>query len=290
MMAILIGLPGWNMPDRLEPGCYDVAMGAWEPHEENGGDSLFLALPSRVQVVEASDSGGTLIVPEAALPSVHTYMSWNAAPDTTVVLSFSTGEVGVAATVSPLGEGWRGTAESVWDTHRPGQTASIALTNVPCGTEPKVRRSEQRYVPEALLLESGLELKLGQSYDPPESWVGRPDRFTRYSRGPETVSGIGEADRLRMSPTFSGSHLRVVSAEFSVVGFGELRTRLHDWLGTPSDAEPLSATASGEYESVAWRNRERSLVLMRSRTPEGEWAVQVLFTAWRLEFLSGGAS
>ena len=158
-------------------GCYDVTEGEWVVEQtvpgedmglvpsELGYDSVDYQIPPRIQFAGPSDrrfSATDVVVPEGALPTPHRYPTGEIIGDS-LVLVFSTGHVGVRATLARSGTGWAGTART-WVDHTPQQVSArpVELTQVPCDSPPPVSSDVMPPVPRTVELESGLAITLGE--------------------------------------------------------------------------------------------------------------------------------
>ena len=148
-------------------GCYDlVASGEWglvrsNPHSPDtqraaeilAGDSTFYQMPSRIQLagppIDTMRFRGRweITVPEEALPSVHSRMSYDVRNDTLLLL-FTTGYVGLAAhlTVSDASK-WSGTVTTFDDYTGLEWSRRVQLTPIACDSPPLVPSSAMRPVP-----------------------------------------------------------------------------------------------------------------------------------------------
>ena len=142
-------------PDTELTGCYDVTEGEWVVEEtvpgqaaalapnELGYDSVYYQIPPRIQFGGPSDrqpSAREIVVPAGALPTPHRYTGAEIIGDS-LILAFSTGHVGVRATLERSGTGWAGTARTRVD-HTPQQVNArpVELVQVPCDSPPPVSR------------------------------------------------------------------------------------------------------------------------------------------------------
>lgn len=101
-------------------GCYDVTHGGSVTVPSDGGSGF--EIPSRIQFSGPAfddPSATRIVVPEGALPSVHGFTGARIVGDS-LHMSFSTGYIGVRATLGPSGDGWVGTARN-WSHYQPPQ-------------------------------------------------------------------------------------------------------------------------------------------------------------------------
>ena len=160
-------------------GCYDVsAAGEWRlvesslgsPYSERAsevlaGDSVFYEMPPRIRLAGAlADAPSTweIVVPEGALPTRHSFMSYGVRNDT-LALWFSTGYAGVIADLGFTDEAeWTGLART-WDDYTGLQwSRRTDLAPVPCDSPPPVPSSVMRPVPRAVQLVGGATIALGE--------------------------------------------------------------------------------------------------------------------------------
>ena len=151
-------------------GCYDViTSGEWglfrsnprSPYTQRAAeiladDSMFYQMPSRIQLAgPPSDTmrfrgRWEITVPEEALPSVHSRMSYDVQNDTLLLL-FTTGYAGLGAylTVSDDAK-WSGTATTFDDYTDLEWSRRVQLTPIACGSPPLVPSSVMRPVPRSV--------------------------------------------------------------------------------------------------------------------------------------------
>lgn len=177
-------------------GCYDVSTaGEWQlvesslasPYSERAseilaGDSVFYELPPRIRLAAPLAGAGSaweIVVPEGALPTRHSFMSYGVRNDT-LALWFSTGYAGVIADLGVTDEArWTGLTRT-WDDYTGLQwSRRIDFVPVPCDSPPPVPSSVMRPVPRAVQLVGGATIALGEPL--PESLETSPRRLGSLS-------------------------------------------------------------------------------------------------------------
>lgn len=143
-------------------GCYDVTEGEWVVEQtypgedaypvpsEYGYDSVDYQIPPRIRFAGPSDrqpSATRIVVPAGALPTPHRHTFGETVGDS-LILHFSTGHVGVRATLARSGTGWSGTARTFVD-HTPQQVNArpVELIRMPCDSPPPVSSDVMRAIP-----------------------------------------------------------------------------------------------------------------------------------------------
>lgn len=197
LAALLLASGAWSASTSAQLteadllGCYDVSTaGEWRlvessrgsPYSERAseilaGDSAFYEMPPRLRLAGAladAPSAWEIVVPEGALPTRHSFMSYGVRNDT-LALWFSTGYAGVIADLGVADEtGWTGRART-WDDYTGLQwSRRIDLAPAPCDSPPPVPSSAMRPVPRAVRLVGGATIALGEPL--PESLETSPRR------------------------------------------------------------------------------------------------------------------
>ena len=244
-------------------GCYDVTEGEWmveqthpgeDPYpipSEYGQDSVDYQIPPRIQFAGPSDrqpSATQVVVPEGALPTPHRYAGGEIIGDS-LVLVFSTGHVGVRATLERSGTGWSGTSRT-WVDHTPQQVNArpVELTRVPCDSSPPVSSDIMRAIPRTVELESGLAITLGEPLFAQLETVGpEPDSVQRVSvrlpiRIVDRTRGLfGTTDDISVGLTRDGL-VRSIRLWYSgAEDHATLEARLRSWYAEPG-VEPARNT------------------------------------------------
>lgn len=175
-------------------GCYDITapdlltddlIGSGFPDE----------IPRRIEFAgrfrgwDASDTLSTeIVVPEGALPSVHTFMAGQIVGDSLQV-GFSTGYGGVSAVLGWTGDRWIGSAQTFVDVGPPFEfdAGPIELTPVSCDSPPPVPVDAMLPITRSVELEGGLVLTLGEPL--PEALGTTSERFT-YNKVTGRTAGL----------------------------------------------------------------------------------------------------
>jgi hypothetical protein len=113
---------------------------------------------------DASDTLRTeIVVPEGALPSVHSIMAGQIVGDSLHV-GFSTGYVGVSAVLGWTGDRWVGSAQTSVDVGPPFEfdAGPIEITPVSCDSPPPVPVDVMLPIARSVELEGGLVITLGE--------------------------------------------------------------------------------------------------------------------------------
>ena len=251
-------------------GCYDIT--AREPDSADGprleigsGSGSEGAIPPRIEFAGpfrgfGPDTSRTqIVVPEGALPSVHS-MTWGQIVGDSLNLVFSTRYGGVKATLGWTGDRWVGAARTFRDFGPPFEfdAGSIELVPVSCDSPPPVSIDPMLPITRSVELEGGLAITLGEPL--PEALETTPARRN-------TVIVIG-----RTTGLFAGAE----SVEAEVGG----RRVTHIWLyyadpGVHSSLENRFRDAYGVPEQMGGQtavflNRITSLSLTRLRNGEAQ--------------------
>ena len=155
-------------------GCYDITAGvpdsAEGPRLKIGlGSGYDSEVPPRIEFAgqfpgfaEGDTLGTQIVVPEGALPSVHSLM-WGEVVGDSLELVFSTGFGGVRATLSWTGDHWAGSARLRSDvTPHESDAGPIELAPVSCDSPPPVSSDAMLPITRFVELEGGLVISLGE--------------------------------------------------------------------------------------------------------------------------------
>ena len=262
-------------------GCYDVTEGEWVVEEtvpgeelglvpsELGYDSVDYQIPPRIQFAGPSDrrfSATDVVVPEGALPTPHRYTTGEIIGDS-LVLVFSTGHVGVLASLARSGTGWSGTART-WVDHSPRQVNArpVELTQVPCDSPPPVSSDVMPPVPRTVELESGLAITLGEPLPASlETVAPEPDSVQRVSvrlaiRIADRTRGLfGTTDDISVDLTRDGLVRTIRLWYVGAEDHATLEARLRSWYTEPG-VQPLGITGA----NLMYMNRTTLLLLAAS--------------------------
>ena len=130
-------LPQQGVVQRVQ-GCWALTRGPWWPPLPIGEDSIFSALPRRIELQNRRGTGvfekeGWLVRPASGQPSsVHTYSYFAPLGQDTVEIVWTTGFSGLTMRLGVTRDTLRGVAETFWDFPRPTQTTKVVLTRVQC--------------------------------------------------------------------------------------------------------------------------------------------------------------
>lgn len=143
--------------------CYDAEFGPWRPVPSESevrsmplptesGDSLVYSFPPRVRL----NAGGTIVVPEGALPTMHSRTRW-ALVDSVMEFSLSMDHyAGLYGEMVRTAQGWTGTAKTT--SHLIGlqrYEQSLVLSRVDCDSPPPVPASADVDLPLQVVLDDG---------------------------------------------------------------------------------------------------------------------------------------
>lgn len=256
-----------NTPARVLGGCYDVTHGGTVTVPSDGGSGF--EVPPRIEFSGTAfhDSSDTRIVaPEGALPSIHGLTGARIVGDS-LHMDFSTGYIGVRATLGPSGDGWVGTARN-WVHSRPPhigfEPRPIELTAVPCDSPPPVSIDVMRQLGRSVTFVDGRTITVGE---PAPEWLesildedgdgeltgvgplqgifGTPERITVSVR--RRYGGIVTWVRLFYSPETDT--------------FERLEERLRETYGAPDGRQDRDPRV------VRYQNRITGLALMLLQDP-----------------------
>jgi hypothetical protein len=281
LFILVLGFPSSAMgQSNLEgvAGCYDVILGDWTPPFALGGDSLYLAPPSRVVLDTAFNAPGLvgdrriLSVAPGALPSVHRFSGWELTQDS-VHLIWTNGFSGFKAGTTRAPGGFRGDAQSYWDVvSRQVQTASIFLEKVDCKTRPTLTREDQRSVRTSISIGDGSALTLREPFSPGANWQAN-STGRAFTLSDATVLGFGRAREVEARVSEDGT-IRSVYIRFpSDFPYEETVDGLTSEMGFPVSREDRSLVGGRRRMSAHWANRTESLWLRKSETSDGDWQI-----------------
>ena len=183
--AVLASVPlsAQERPAELS-GCYDIAADSLEVGSGSGYES---ELPPRIEFTgpyrgfgEPDTSRTQIVVPEGALPSVHS-LTWGQIVGDSLNLVFSTGFGGVKAMLGWAGDRWVGGARTFRDFGPPFEfdAGSIELVPANCDTPPPVSVDAMLPVARSVELEGRLVITLGEPL--PAALGTTPKRFANKS-------------------------------------------------------------------------------------------------------------
>lgn len=254
-------------PDTVLGGCYNVTHDGTVTVPSDGGSGF--EIPPRIQFsgpAFQNPSATRIVVPEGALRSGHGFASARIIGDS-LHMDFSTGYIGVRATLGPSGEGWVGTARN-WSHYRPPHISfeprPIELTLVPCDSPPPVSIDVMRQLGRSVTFADGRTITVGE---PAPEWLesiidedgdgeltgvgplqgifGTPERITVSVR--RRYGGIVTWVRLFYSPETDT--------------FERLEERLRETFGAPDGRQDRDPRV------VRYQNRLFSLALMLLQDP-----------------------
>ncbi len=248
-------------------GCYDVTHGGSATVPGDGGSGF--EIPPRIQFSGTAfhDSSATrIVVPEGALPSVHGFTSARIIGDS-LHMSFSTGYIGVRATLGPSGEGWVGTARN-WSHYRPAgivfQPRPMELAPVSCDSPPPVSIDVMRPLGRSVTFADGRTITVGE---PAPEWlepiIDEDGNGELAGAGPmQGIFGTPERITVSVRRRYGGIVTRVrLFYSPETVAFERLAERLRDAYGEPDGRQDEGTRV------VRYRNRITDLALMLLRYP-----------------------
>ena len=120
-------------PDLL--GCYAVSLGSWKPDIPLGGDTIYLVLPSRIELTDRAAQVGGWQIRQLMQPNERLrFASWAVEGDE-VRLWWSNGFSGARVVLTRRGNLLAGEAETYWDFQRETQRATVDAEPVECAAE-----------------------------------------------------------------------------------------------------------------------------------------------------------
>ncbi len=265
-------------------GCYDIAVGAWyvakeaepdwpdwtkgRPLPDQSGDSAVYELPPRIEFAGPFRGFGGLgdrvawrtqiVVPEGALPSAHSLMYGEDVGDS-LRLVFSTGYVGVRATLGRSGGRWAGIG-STFEDLLPHEVYArpVELIPVSCDSPPPVSIDAMLPITRSVELEGGLAITLGEPL--PEALETTPARRNIVRVTGRTTGLFAGAGSVEVVVGERGvTHIWLYYADPGV--HSSLESRLRDAYGVP---EHMGG------QTAAFLNRITSLSLARLRNGEAQ--------------------
>ena len=199
----LMAVNGWGrVNDAQSPqehptqltGCHDITARDLLT-DDKVGTGFEDEIPRRIEFAGpargwgAGDTSRTeIVVPEGALPSVHTMMSGEIVGDSLNVV-FSTGYGGVSAVLGWTGGRWVGSAQTFVDYGPPFEfdAGPIEITPVSCDSPPPVPVDVMLPITRTVELEGGLVITLGEPL--PEALGTTPERFA-YNKVTGRTTGL----------------------------------------------------------------------------------------------------
>ncbi len=274
-------------PGDLAAACYDLSLGPWGPVPLRGGDTIYIAPPSRVRfdTVRAERRRGDFMLSTApgALPSVHRYAYWlPAATEDSVELVWSTGFSGLRMTIGGTREELRGQASAFWDFPRQPLIADAVARRVSCDAPAHPSAAEQRLVLRAVPLEGGDSVAVGMPLAAirplADSLRGHTFRMRRAAAG-----AFAGATTVDVSVNRRDTVWRVMVDYPADTAFESLVARLSGPLGPPVSSDTLRLPASGEAVRLwaMWSNRTTQLAVHGRPMLGGSWRTSVIITDYR---------
>ncbi len=237
-------------------GCYDVTSGGLTTVPAQGGSGF--EIPPRIQFSGRgfhNASATRIVVPEGALPSIHGFTSAWVSGDS-LRMSFSTGYIGVGATLGPSGDGWVGTARA-WSHYRPPQVKfepwPVELAPVPCDSPPPVSIDVMRPLGRSVTFADGRIITVGEQVPEwLETIIDEDGNGELTGVGPmQGIFGIPERITVSVRRNYGGLVTRV-RLWYPETAFGTLEERLRDEYGAPEGTD---------VGVVRYENRITALVL-----------------------------
>ena len=236
-------------------GCYDITAKDLLT-DDLVGSGLEHEIPRRIEFAgpvrgwDASDTLRTeIVVPEGALPSVHTSMSGEIIGDSLNV-GFSTGHGGVTAVLGWTGDRWVGTAHTFVDYGPPFRhdAGPIELTPVGCDSPPPVSIDAMLPITRSVELEGGLAITLGEPL--PEALGKTPERFTYNNVTGRTTGLFAGTDSIAVGVVerWGVTQIRLHYADPGA--YSNVETRLRRAYGVPGENELGYARFSNPITSL----------------------------------------
>ena len=258
-------------------GCYDVTVGDWyvlkeaEPDwpewakvrtlPDQSVDSVFSEIPPRIQFAGPfRDSGEPgdrfarrtrIVVPEGALPSIHTLMAGEMVGDS-LKLVFSTGHGGLRVMLERSGNRWAGIGYTFEDIE-PVEVYARPIELIPAGCDSPPPASIDAMVPivRSVKLEGGLAITLGEPL--PEALETTPAHGNIVKVTGRTAGLFAGTDSIEAAVGRQGvTHIWLYYSDPGV--YSNLESRFRGAYGVP---EQMGG------QTVAFQNRITSLSLTR---------------------------
>ena len=267
-----------EVSSQLDPGeflgCFDVSIGDWTPARDWGGDSLYLAPPSRIRLDTIPRTGPfsrglmALRVPAGALPSIHRIMGWSVERDH-IEFVWTNGFSGFTVLAEPDSTGLSGVARSFWDFNRARQTASFLARRVSCEAPPVFSAEDQRPIFDSITLGDGQVLRLNEHFGPGQEWTpGFADRV--YERDGMEVEGMGATLSVQARTNRLGILHSIyidLPNDFDLEAY---ISRTSEDLGPPVTNRHRDRQDGRRSANVVWSNRSIRLAVNVSETRAGE--------------------
>ena len=255
-------------------GCYDVSTaGEWRllesslgsPYSERAsevlaGDSVFYEMPPRIRLAGSragAPSAWEIVVPEGALPTRHSFMSYGVRNDT-LALWFSTGYAGLIADLGRTDEAeeWTGLART-WDDYTGLQwSRRIDLAPAPCDSPPPVPSSVMRTLPRAVQLVGGATIALGEPL--PGSLETMPRRSGALTVIGRTEGLFGTTDSIAVAVDEARGRIGRIQLIYLDPDMSSvIEARLTEAFGPPTGGGGMDPAA------IEWRNRVARVWLSR---------------------------
>ena len=223
------------------------------------GDSVFSEIPPRIQFAGPfRDPGGLrfarrtqIVVPEGALPSIHSLMYGEMIGDS-LRLVFSTGHGGLRATLERSGDRWAGIG-STFEDLEPLEVHARPIELIPasCESPPPVSIDAMVPIVRSVELEGGVAITLGEPL--PEALETTPVRGNIVRVTGRSAGLFAGADSIEAEVGRRGvTHIWLYYSDPGA--HSNLESSLRDAYGVP---EQMGG------QTVAFQNRITSLALMR---------------------------
>ena len=254
LAAVLATIPltAQERPTELT-GCYDIAADSLKVGRGSGYDS---EVPPRIEFAgqfpgfgDGDTLGTQIVVPEGALPSVHSLM-WGEIVGDSLRLVFSTGFGGVRATLGWTGDHWAGSARFRSDVYpHESDAGAIELTPVSCDSAPPVSSDAMLPITRSVELEGGLVITLGEPL--PEALETTPARGTTLTVSGRTTGLFAGADSVVVAAAEQRGVRTVFLYYTDTDALSELETRFRSAYGDPeTDPDPRSRTFRNPITSL----------------------------------------
>lgn len=238
--------------------CYDAEYGPWRPvpsevevrsmpFPSESGDSLVYSFPPRVRL----DAGGTIAVPDGALPTMHSRTRWTLV-DSVMEFSLSMdGYAGLHGQMVPRGQGWSGTARTT--SHIIGlqrYQQRVDLSRVDCDSPPPVPASADVDLPLEVRVDGRGTFAIGHTTE---------DSRRRIPLAPAEALGVYEgAQELLISRADDGT-IEVIEIHFGEGGAQKVMQRLAALFGSREGSFKLWSNRSGSIMGPA----EGNIIMIR---------------------------
>jgi hypothetical protein len=137
LLTLLLFATGNVLAVETEIPCFTVHLSAWMPAMQLGDDEAYVTPPSAIALTnDVARSSGSVeefsVIPALdAKPSIHKRAYWHPDGDN-IELVWTNGFSGIAMSLAPTTDGFKGTARTFWDFDRASQSSTVYLRKTSC--------------------------------------------------------------------------------------------------------------------------------------------------------------